>query len=571
MVEKICVFGQYQNYSEEVFDDGVRTSRYVEMRDGTRLAIDIFRPTSNGAPVKEKLPALWTHTRYQRAFILENGKLLTCIKNETYKADWLISVIRHGYVVVTVDVRGGGASFGVNRGQYSSEEANDAYDVTEWIAAQPWCNGEVGMFGRSYLGITQYFAASKRPPHLKTLFPEMASFDHYLYCYSGGVFRDTSRFDWHMFVNNLDQSVPMVWRGGYNGPVSPVDNDDGELLRAALWEHRGNLNWYRMLVDSPYRDSIDPATEEPIHVTRSASTYIDLIEKSAIPIYHLAGWYDMFPRDSLLWWKNLSNPQKVVIGPWYHVDSHELDQVAEHLRWYDYWLKGIDNGIMDEEPIHYWTIDAKMGEEWRATWTWPLADETRRVLYFAAGRMGTSNSINDGLLTYKRPTTDAYDCYTADYSTTSGLTNRWGNANGGATGYLDLSENDGKGLTFTTKPLEADVEITGHPVVHLWVSVNQSDCAFYVYLEDIHPNGNSQYVTEGVLLGSHRKLSDAPWDNMNLPYHSGLEVDIEPMPETPVELVFDLQPISKRFPLEHRIRVTVTCADDQNDRVPLKV
>ena len=89
--------------------------------------------------------------------------------------------------------------------------------------------------------------------------------------------------------------------------------------------------------------------------------------------------------------------------------------------------------------------------------------------------MGTTNSINDGLLTYKRPITDAYDCYTADYSTTSGLTNRWGNANGGATGYLDLSENDSKGLTFTTDPMEADVEITGHPVVHLWVSVNQSD------------------------------------------------------------------------------------------------
>ena len=98
-----------------------------------------------------------------------------------------------------------------------------------------------------------------------------------------------------------------------------------------------------------------------------------------------------------------------------------------------------------------------------------------------------------------------------------------------------MSGNDAKGLTYTTEPLNEDVEVTGHPIIHLWVSTDRDDCAFYAYLEDVHPDGCSQYVTEGVLLGSHRKLSEAPWDNLGLPYHSGLEADVEPMPDEPVE------------------------------------
>ena len=296
--------------------------------------------------------------------------------------------------------------------------------------------------------------------------------------------------------------------------------------------------------------------------------YRTLIEKSGLPIYHLAGWYDMFPRDTLLWWRNLGNPQKVVIGPWFHVDRHGLDDAAEHLRWYDHWLKGVDNGVMDEDPIHYWTLDAPEGEEWRSTSTWPLPNEERVDFHFRKGPSGTSASVNDGVLSREPADGSAHDDYVADYTATTSLVNRWANASGGPTGYPDMSGNDAKGLTYTTEPLDEDVEVTGHPIIHLWVSTDRDDCAFYAYLEDVHPDGFSQYVTEGVLLGSHRKLCEAPWDNLGLPYHSGLEADVEPMPDEPVELVFDLHPTSKRFPRGHRIRVTITCADCDNDQVP---
>jgi putative CocE/NonD family hydrolase len=560
-------FGQYRSPTQDRFDGVARESRLVAMRDGTELAVDLFRPTAGGSAVEEPLPAIWTHTRYQRASIAQNGSVLTTVENWD---DWLFPVIRSGYVVATVDVRGAGASFGINTGQYSAEETRDAYDMTEWLAAQPWCDGKVAMYGRSYLGITQYFAAATQPPHLVTIFPEMASFDHYDYAYGGGVFRDSSRFLWQLFCGNLDQSMPMMWKGEYQGPVSPVDGEDGPaLLEAAKREHRGNLDWYRMLRAVPHRDSTDPASGETLHTTRSPNSRRDDIAAGGLPIYHLAGWYDMFPRDTLLWWANLPNPQKVVIGPWFHVDKQGLDYTAEHLRWYDHWMKGVETGVMEEDAIHYWMLDAPEGETWRSTPVWPPADTVPTAFHFHAGPSQTVASANDGGLDRAAPDGNSTDAYTVDPDATTGETNRWANANGGPSGYPDMAANDARGLTYTSAPLEADMEVIGHPVVYLWVSSDRPDGAFYAYLEEVHPDGFSQYVTEGVLLASHRKLAEPDWNNLGLPWHSGLAADCEPMDGEPVELAFDLHPTAKRFRQGHHIRVTVTCADRDNDRVPL--
>ena len=553
-------FGRFSNRSEACFDAWVRSSFYVPMRDGTRLAVDLMRPANGDVVAEEPLPAIWTHTRYQRASFSRDEKIQSWAE---YWDPWLFDVIAHGYVALTVDVRGAGASFGINEGQYSAAETRDAYDMTEWIAAQSWCDGNVGMYGRSYLGVTQYFAASQAPPHLKAIFPEMASFDHYAYAFSGGVFRESSRFNWQLLVGNLDQSTAMLWKDDYQGPVVPVDHDDGELARA-LREHRANHDWYRMLDACQLRDNEVPWTGERLHQTRSAASFRNEIEHSGIPIYHLAGWYDMFPRDTLLWYANLKNPQKIVIGPWFHVDSRGMDYGAEHLRWYDHWLKGVDNGVMDEPAIHYWVIDAPAGQCWRATTTWPLPQATQRVLYLQNGPSHSIRSTNDGCLGNEM--SHGADAYTVDYTTTSGQTNRWANANGGGTGYPDMTVNDEKGLTYTSAVLEEPLEVIGHPIVHLWISSTEKDGDFYAYLEDVHPDGFSQYVTEGVLRASHRALGEAPWNNLGLPFHSGLASDVEPLPDKPVELVFDLHPTAKHFPAGHRLRLSITCADCDNDR-----
>ena len=131
---KTSALGAYDGYTEPRFDAWQRESRHVAVRDGTRLAVDILRPSSGGHVTDIPLPAIWTHTRYQRADVRTDGSIRTLVDRWD---PWLDTVIKHGYVVLVVDVRGGGASFGVYEGQYAAIESRDAYDVTEWIAEQP--------------------------------------------------------------------------------------------------------------------------------------------------------------------------------------------------------------------------------------------------------------------------------------------------------------------------------------------------------------------------------------------------------------------------------------------------
>jgi predicted acyl esterase len=122
--------GEYKGYSRSQYIQWVTTSQYVTVRDGTKLAVSISRPAQDGKPVSTPMPVIWTHTRYHREGIL-------------YGVPWLQTLLQHGYVIVMVDVRGSGASYGTNQGPFSPEETRDAFDITEWLAVQPWSNGNV--------------------------------------------------------------------------------------------------------------------------------------------------------------------------------------------------------------------------------------------------------------------------------------------------------------------------------------------------------------------------------------------------------------------------------------------
>src|SRR6188474_682615 len=141
--------------SAQQYDGWTRTSQYLTMRDGVRLATDIFRPTKGGVLHTEKLPVVWTHHRYHRAFF-RNDSLISYPGGFGRGMDLLL---KSGYIIAAVDTRGGGASFGTQPGFFSPAESQDAYEVTEWLGRQPWSTGNIGMTGRSYLGITQLFAA----------------------------------------------------------------------------------------------------------------------------------------------------------------------------------------------------------------------------------------------------------------------------------------------------------------------------------------------------------------------------------------------------------------------------
>lgn len=549
--EKLSKLGEYSGYSEPIYDQWVRISRYVAVPDGTKLAVDIYRPAVDGELVSDPLPVVWSADRYHRADVAEDGTVVTKLDKYPY----LETLVRHGYVVVAVDIRGSGASYGTRQGVFSQQEKDDLYDMTEWFAAQNWCDGNVGMYGGSYLGTGQYWAATIAPPHLKAIFPEVAPFEGYPQAYPGGVFNDKFLGTWQLGNQYLDVLIP----------AAPVDEDtDGSMLAEALEQHKGNLDVHAYTKSRPYRDDMD--------LTLSLEYYYSEVEDSGIPIYHWGGWYDLFAKSPPLWFHNVDNPQKVVLGPWFHSDRDDDNALmaTEHLRWYDYWLKGIDNGVMDEPPIHYYTIGAPQGEEWRTAWEWPLPNEKPTNYYFAGGHSGSVSSANDGLLSTAQPTgASGRDEYTVDYTTNTGSPNpiktRWTGALDervfGKPLATDMGPLDEKGLTYTTPPLEEDVEVTGHPVVHLWVTSTASDGDFFIYLEEVDGDGVSQFVSDGILKASHHTLATPTWDNLGLPWHSHSKADTTDLPGEPVELAFDLFPTSNIFDAGHHIRVTITCAD----------
>lgn len=573
--EKISSPGKYQGYSQPLFSEWVRISQYVPVRDGIKLAVDILRPSRDGKPVSEPLPVIWTHARYHRASLTPDGKLVTILG----QFPWIEKILKHGYIVAAVDIRGSGASFGVSRGAFTPEEAADAYDITEWLAAQPWSSGKIGMFGVSYLAITQYMAASAAPPHLVAIMPDMAMFDLYSFTHPGGVFQDDFISEWSNLVKTVDTIAP----------AAPVDDDRGrKLLAEALKDHQKNTYPIDYVLKDAFRDSVLPETDIQPSLDWSPHDYLKGIQEtgSRIAVYHVAGWFDMWPKDALTWLANLPNPQKIIVLPWSH--SHDFakgwretvgpllgfdlkfDIAAEQLRWYDYWLKGIDNGIMSEPPICYFTMGAPEAEAMRYARQWPLPEEKPTQFYFQAGPSESVKSANDGLLTQAAPKADSgQDEYTVDYATTTGKATRWNNGRGGDFLYPDMAANDAKGITYTSAPLNAAIEVTGHPVVHLWVTSTAGDGDFFAYLEEVDETGYSHYISEGALRASHRKLAPAPYNYMGLPYHRSFEEDMEPLESgLPEELVFDLHPTSNIFDVGHRIRLTVTCADQANFQTP---
>ncbi|MEM7352439.1 MAG: CocE/NonD family hydrolase [Acidobacteriota bacterium] len=530
---KISRFGEYRGYSAARYEAYARSSVCIPVRDGIELAADILRPMgADGAPVTEPLPVIWTLQRYHRAR-LRKGRVLTLVET---RYPWLAEVIRHGYVAVVVDARGTGASQGLRRAEMGTGDARDGYDVTEWLADRPWSSAAVGMFGRSFRGMTQYLVAGERPPSLRAIFPEMAMFDVYDTAYLGGIPRPLTRV-WGDRVAQLDAVAGL-----------PVDEDPaGKKLAAWLPKRQQNLHLGRFARAVPARDGRDAATGLGWRDV-SPSRAVGRFRGSGIGVYHLGGWLDGWPADTLAWWAALmGEQQKMVIGPWEHNGRGHLDLAAEHLRWYDFWLKGIDNGVLGEAPIHYAVSSQEGSVAWKAVESWPPARLENQTWRLAAGASGTADSANDGrLVAPQEPAPgggEGDDALRFDPAATSGKGSRWHRVAGGRFDYGDLSANDAKGLTYTSEPLPADLVVTGRPTAYLAVSASAADADLFVYLEEVDAAGRSHYVTEGALRASS----------------SGHRLDGEP-----VLLAIPLLPSARRFAAGHRLRLTLTGAAADN-------
>jgi len=535
--------GAYRGYSERVYQGYALSSQYVPVRDGTKLAMDLYRPKErDGTVTKTPLPVLWMHTPYNRRFFRAVPGAEPGLSGEAYPGA-AAKLVEYGYVVAIVDFRGLYASYGknvgYNRGEWVDAARLDAYDITEWLATQPFSTGNVGMWGCSATGGSQLQAATTMPPHLKAIFPMSCEFDAYPFGVPGGMAPASGTP-----TRRPPNEVPQAER---NMLAIPVDGDAGvSQLAEAITSQAGSLDNPGYV---PFRDSVaENIPGRPWWQQSSPHTYMNELERSRVAVYLAANWDEAATKyGSFFTLNNLRNPTKLVVGPashcaWFTVQRQTgFDITVEELRFFDRYLKGIDNGVEREPKVYYYTYNAPAGTEWRASDRWPLAGERRTPYYLQAqGGLGT-----------QAPTeTTAGDQATVDYDVTP----------------MNLAQ---KGVIYQTEPLARDVQVTGHPVLDLWVSSTSTDGDFVATLQDVAPDGTAvSYNVQGRLRASLRKVAPAPYDNLGLPYHPSNAADVMPLvPGEPAKLSFDLLPTSQVFKAGHRIRLVLTFAEAPTPRV----
>lgn len=549
-----------------------RRSFYVEMRDGVPIAVDLYLPreAADGA----RIPAILRQTRYWRAPRFR----VVWRPFADRPQDLARRFLARGYAWLDVDVRGSGASGGVQRSLWSDDEVSDGGELVDWIVRQPWSNGAVGALGDSYDGTSAELLLSAGRPALRAVAPRFSLFDGYTdIALPGGVRLVWFAEAWGRFNDAIDRG--RVWRAFpwwvpifISGP-RPVDGPDGAAgVREAQLAHEANFDVARASSQIVFRDDvptemgISSAQWSPCCARRAA------IEASGAAVFGESGWWDgAYSRAAVNRFRMLRNPGgRLLLGPWNHggdqrpdplepTRASEFDHAAELLRFFDFHLKGSANGWDREPPVHYFTT----GEgRWKHAASWPPPSVP--TPYFLRE--------NHALTRAAPGDASGADEYAPDPASGTGTRSRWrGLAVPTWTEYGDRADADRHNLVYESAPLERDLEVTGHPVLHLVLRADGSDAALFAYLEDVDPRGRVGYVTEGQLRALHRRLrsaSEAPYAQ-SAPYHSFLRADARPLVAgEPAELAFDLLPISHLFRRGHRLRLALAAGDRDQFETP---
>jgi putative CocE/NonD family hydrolase len=401
-------FGTYKVQRAAQYKGVTTQSLYVTMRDGVKIAIDLNLPRD--LPTGEKIPAILIMARYWRSFQLrmeQPGK--TPMGPRPAVADFLAI---YGYAVVTVDVRGSGASFGTLEYPFSRTEIEDMGQVMTWVTDQPWSNGSIGAIGHSYEGTTAELLAAAHPTAVKAVVPQEIEFDLYTdIVLPGGILNEWFVKVWDDTNRQLDANqVPKEW--GFTARlfvkgVRPVDGDKERLqLQQAIAEHKNNTDVHQAAHSITYRDDYFGTLNVTLD-DMSRFRYEDEIERSGAAIFGWGSWMDGTFADTVIRrFVNSSNPQRAVIGAWSHnLQTHgspygkpkappvpSLDaQWQESLRFLDHHLMGIRDEALSDKVLFYFT----MGEEaWKTTTVWPPEGVTTWRWYLA----------KDGTLSQEPPT-----------------------------------------------------------------------------------------------------------------------------------------------------------------------
>jgi len=554
-------------------------SLYITMRDGVRIAADVWLPP--GFESKKKLPAIMRCTRYWRASDIVGASLE---QDQNYRTAAMMN--EAGYALVLVDARGTGASFGTRPYEMTVDEVKDYGEIADWIVAQPWSNGKVGAYGVSYPGNTAEMLMVNRHPAVKVVAPLYNDFNYYDFLIEpGGVLLDFFLESWGRMTHAMDKNDICAVQGVSGEEceallkrvrgVKPVDEDaDRCLLKEAVRQHQSNIKLHESMTE--FRDDpFGPDNMITLHTIANPSGYIEEIEASGTAVYVRVGWLDAATVDGALSrYLTADNLQKVIIGPWNHGGSHNADpfmppdtpviplleqQWKDMLDFFDLYLKDQEPPPM-ESSVTYYTLGAG---SWNESYTWPPEGFSRTSWYF--GPQGTLQRSKPSGATES-------DSYTVDYEATTGKSNRWYTQMGGCdVVYPDRAEEDKKLLTYTSNALNTAVEITGHPLVHLYIKSTAEDGAVFVYLEDVDKTGRVTYITEGHLRAKCRMISgDTPPFRYFGPYRTYRREDSAPLiPGQVADLTFNLIGTSVLIKKGHSLRVAVAGADKHSfDRYP---
>jgi putative CocE/NonD family hydrolase len=652
-VQKVSRPLEYQGYTFPEYKSYLKSSEYIEMSDGVKIAVDIFIPSEG--PPRDKFPVVFMYTPYSRSFVLPGAKLWQRafakiamgawgpVIDAADQNDMVKLLLSHGYVFAFADMRGTGASYGW-KFEAMPKYSDDGGELVDWLARQPWCDGNVGMCGRSYLGYSQLATAGSKPKALKCIFPEVTFFDGFSdLVYPGGIYLNLvaekyierlERLNLNYFLftpaavietikskgppaisipctpvvdedgdGQYEDEIPLDLNGNgsflddYNFPEDPSDqpryrdgNPRDHIYYLATKDHQKNIDAIELSSKIFFIDATYPGMAPPYNETNaydlSPTSYVPAIMESGIPIYNNGGWHDLYVRGHTMIYSTMkhTNPSKMIIdagyhrgrGPyWEYFGENEDEYIAglalERLRFFDRYLKGIDNGIDKEPPIY---IYVQNGGGWRFEHEWPLARRVEKDLYFLPG--GGLGETREG------SGTDEYKCdFTHDNRFGKSSGNRWFAGMGIVPDVLPVrTEKDKQCLVYTSEPMITDTEVTGHPIIHFWASSTADYGDFYVYLEDMEPDGRVILITEGVLRAGFAKLHDN--DEIIQSGVGGIDV----LPDLPwhgfekgqyvegifangnvVELEFDLLPISWVFRKGHRIRIAIACANSPTFRL----
>ncbi len=511
------------------YTEQVATSFHLPLRDGTRIAISLHRPSINGVPVETPLPVIWHH-----ALDIEPAGVRRTDEAAPGGRAPLSELTRYGYVVAIAARRGNGASFGTRRGYEDFTEGFDAYEINEWLAVQPWSDGKVGMYGCSNTGEAAMHAVVNRPPSLKAVFAGCFARDRYDGHTRGGIIAQYGTGPTRTIEDDLR--------------ATPVQGDEDRiLLRQAADEHQASTNLFALMQSMPYRDSWSPLVMARFWSEVSIGAYLSQVRASNIPIYIQGGWYDDFRTEGLITLANLPGQARIIIGPWRHCIHPGFDLRAEQVRFFDHYLKGKDTGIQNDAPIHYFTIGAPEGQEWRTADVWPLADADNRRLF-----------LSGAALTESAPRRAGAQSLTVDYAPVcppDPVEPNFGP-------FAQPCRSSAQNVTVAARTFDRDTEVTGNPLAELWISSTAPEQPVFAYLEDVAPDGTVTAISEGRQRASLRRVVEAPWNTMGTPWRRSWAEDHQPLePGVPVKVEFDLLAVSYVFKAGHTLRVSITGSD----------